>query len=169
MEENSDSTMRATQENGSRRFFLRMKAVQIFITLTLLTTAQAAPPESATIAAAQAFLQERALYRGPVNGERDEPTVAAIRRYQMLRELPVSGELDAATLHAMLALAPAPAPKETPAVAKPTDRSDAELLKEIPVLPTPAPVAAREPLSPGKPVATPTPSKKAKSRHTRSR
>ncbi len=63
-----------------------------------------------TIAAAQTFLRAERLYPGEITGARDRETEAAIRRFQMLRRLRVTGMLDGPTRAGMRLPAAAPTP-----------------------------------------------------------
>ncbi|MES1203018.1 MAG: peptidoglycan-binding domain-containing protein [Pseudomonadota bacterium] len=50
---------------------------------------------------AQARLKELGDYKGPANGRRDGATVAAIKKFQMTKKLPVSGRLTPETVKAL--------------------------------------------------------------------
>ncbi|HWA21870.1 MAG TPA: peptidoglycan-binding domain-containing protein [Caulobacterales bacterium] len=50
---------------------------------------------------AQGRLRELGEYKGPVNGRRDAATVAAIKKFQMIKKLPVSGRLTPETVKAL--------------------------------------------------------------------
>jgi peptidoglycan hydrolase-like protein with peptidoglycan-binding domain len=50
---------------------------------------------------AQGRLRELGDYKGPVNGRRDAATVAAIKKFQMIKKLPVSGRLTPETVKAL--------------------------------------------------------------------
>ncbi len=52
---------------------------------------------SGEVAEVQAFLKNRRLYDGKVNGLVDRETEAAVRRYQMMHRLRPSGRLDEET------------------------------------------------------------------------
>ena len=54
-----------------------------------------------TVQEAQQELKEQGYYFGQVNGEKNADTIAAIRRFQIRSGLPVTGELDEETLHAL--------------------------------------------------------------------
>ena len=54
-----------------------------------------------TVQEAQQELKEQGYYFGQVNGEKNADTIAAIRRFQIRSGLPVTGELDEQTLHAL--------------------------------------------------------------------
>jgi peptidoglycan hydrolase-like protein with peptidoglycan-binding domain len=96
--------------------------------------------EEEPVAAVQALLREERLYDGPVNGTFDLPTVAGVRRYQIVHGLRASGRLDEATLHKMLG---SPVPPESLA------ESDRRLLHELAQTPVTDPLADyRKPLPP---------------------
>ena len=59
----------------------------------------------------QNILREERVYYGEINGVADERTIAAIRHYQILHGLRVTGRLDDATLAVMHLPAPAPHPQ----------------------------------------------------------
>lgn len=54
-----------------------------------------------TIESAQQMLKDQGFYYGEVTGEKNSDTFAAIRRYQIRNGLPVTGELDEATLRSL--------------------------------------------------------------------
>jgi peptidoglycan hydrolase-like protein with peptidoglycan-binding domain len=54
-----------------------------------------------TVQEAQQELKEQGYYFGQVSGEKNADTIAAIRRFQIRGGLPVTGELDEETLHAL--------------------------------------------------------------------
>jgi peptidoglycan hydrolase-like protein with peptidoglycan-binding domain len=69
------------------------------------------------IESAQQMLKDQGFYYGAVTGEKNSDTVAAIRRYQIRNGLPVTGELDEATLRSLRSSAsasPPPATTNTP-------------------------------------------------------
>jgi peptidoglycan hydrolase-like protein with peptidoglycan-binding domain len=67
-----------------------------------------------TIESAQQMLKDQGFYYGAVTGEKNSDTVAAIRRYQIRNGLPVTGELDEATLRSLRSSASAsPLPATT--------------------------------------------------------
>ena len=66
-------------------------------THTPMTPAQ----EQALWQAAQTKLKADRLYSGPVNGERTDDTISAIRMFQSRHQLPESGQLDHATRQAL--------------------------------------------------------------------
>ncbi|XHR28763.1 MAG: peptidoglycan-binding domain-containing protein [Chthoniobacteraceae bacterium] len=108
-------------------------------------------PTVQPVAAAQAFLKDQRLYRGPVDGVASPATAAAVRRYQILHGFRATGLLDEPTLAAMLA--PPPRPEKL-------TQSDRDLLRELESTPPPPPVAEqrREPIPPPPPpVASATP------------
>lgn len=105
-----------------------MATVRIWVAcatgVLLLAGVFAAVPKAESdevLASAQAFLKEQRLYPGKVTGVVDRETEAAIRRFQMLHSLTVTGRLDEATL-ARMALPPV-----TPAVAD----ADRRFLREL--------------------------------------
>ena len=51
--------------------------------------------------AAQTKLKAEHLYSGPINGERTDSTVAALRNFQSRNNLPATGSLDTATRQAL--------------------------------------------------------------------
>src|ERR1700692_1819025 len=70
-----------------------------------------------TIESAQQMLKDQGFYYGAVTGEKNSDTAAAIRRYQIRNGLPVTGELDEATLRSLrnsTATSPQPAATITP-------------------------------------------------------
>lgn len=62
------------------------------------------------VRAAQTQLRESGFYRGDIDGIWGSQTAAAVRRYQLAKDLRVTGELNEATL-ASLGLTSAPTPK----------------------------------------------------------
>ena len=110
--------------------------------------------EEEPVAAVQAFLRQERLYVGPVNGILDGPTMAGVRRYQILRGLRASGRLDDETLRRML-VPPAPVAELTEA--------DRQLLSDLARMPVPDPGAEhRRPLPPlDQPLPVAEPAKKA--------
>jgi len=95
------------------------------------------------IAAAQQLLQRAQLYTGEITGELDRKTEMALRHFQMLRNLPVTGKMDEGTV-AQLHLPP-----------KDLILADREFLENAPP-PVPDPTPAGQQLPPGpSPVATP--------------
>jgi len=112
----------------------------------LAAAEEAAEEPEQPVAAVQALLRQERLYSGPVNGVLSGETVAAIRRYQILHNLRVTGRLDADTLRVMLLPSPPPSLEITAA--------DRELLRELSQTPLPDPVAEiRKPIPPGEPPA----------------
>src|SRR5918995_1142309 len=65
-------------------------------------------PTPAEIQRVQARLKAVGLDPGPLDGTWGPQTEAALRTYQQQRGLPVSGQLDAATLQVLLATSAAP-------------------------------------------------------------
>ena len=63
------------------------------------TTPAAAHPS--LYARAQTKLKTDGLYNGPINGQRDTVTIAAIRQFQTQHHLAVNGRLNAATKRAL--------------------------------------------------------------------
>lgn len=117
------------------------------IPLLLATTAFGVVKPSGNdpqVAAAQQLLARAQLYAGEITGELDRPTEAALRQFQMLRNLPVTGRMDDDTV-AQLHLPP-----------RDVILADREFLENsAPMPPPPAPVAA-PPAAPN-PTATPAP------------
>lgn len=116
-------------------FILLITASQ---SIAALPTPAAAPPADPQVTAAQTLLKEADLYQGEITGVLDYPTQAALRRFQMLRNLRVTGSMDDLTL-AQLHLPPTSQVK-----------ADREFLQEPPANP---PAVAEEsappsPLSP---------------------
>lgn len=68
------------------------------LALMLLATPAAVHAHDQQIAKAQTVLRELHLYQGEITGTLDVETQAALRRFQMLRDLRVTGALDDATL-----------------------------------------------------------------------
>jgi peptidoglycan hydrolase-like protein with peptidoglycan-binding domain len=66
-----------------------------------------------TIESAQQMLKDQGFYYGEVTGEKNSDTAAAIRRYQIRNGLPVTGELDEATLRSLRSGASASPPPAT--------------------------------------------------------
>lgn len=129
-----------------------------------MAAGKAEAQEEAPIAAIQALLKEQRLYTGPVDGMPSMRTTAAVRRYQILHGLSVTGLPDPPTLATMLA-PPPPSAKLT--------ESDREVLRELEAEPVPPPVAEqfREPIPPGPPQAaispTPPPGKAKRSQEVK--
>lgn len=87
------------------------------------------------IASVQRSLKEQQFYFGEVNGQLDEETRAAVRRYQIHQGIPVSGELDTVTLQALqsatgTAETHAAPTQDTPAVAERSVRGRARNLEQ---------------------------------------
>lgn len=80
------------------------------------------------IASVQRSLKEQQFYFGEVNGQLDEETRAALRRYQIHQGVPVSGELDTATLQALQSAAGTVETNGTPAAAERSVRGRARNL-----------------------------------------
>lgn len=108
----------------------------LFLFLAMITLVRA----DQTIELAQQMLKDQGFYYGEITGEKNSDTTAAIRRYQIRNGLPVTGELDEATLRSLrssAATSPQPAATSTPsatpdaadshddAVREPTDASPA--------------------------------------------
>ncbi|RYD71828.1 MAG: peptidoglycan-binding protein, partial [Verrucomicrobiaceae bacterium] len=74
---------------------LRLAAVAV-AGFSLLSHAAEGP-----IASVQRSLKEQQFYYGEVTGQLDEETRAALRRFQIHQGIPVSAELDTATLQAL--------------------------------------------------------------------
>ena len=93
------------------------------------------------ISAVQESLKREQLFYGEPSGVLDEPTHAALRRFQIRYGLPVSGELDKATLQALqsprekdAAGAPAPvagAASKAGSAAATTSETDREFLRDL--------------------------------------
>jgi hypothetical protein len=73
-----------------------------------LGTSAGQPPTRADIQQAQARLKAAGLDPGPLDGTWGPQTEAALRTYQQQRGLPVSGQLDAATLQVLLTTSAGP-------------------------------------------------------------
>ncbi len=109
---------------------------------------------------AQQTLKDQGFYNGPIDGQKNEQTVAAIRRYQIRNGLAVTGELDVDTQRALgVTGAPPPRPTATP---PPGGFRDATTLQpnEPANTPTPAPPVeeasagiSEEPPPPSRPVS----------------
>jgi peptidoglycan hydrolase-like protein with peptidoglycan-binding domain len=93
------------------------------------------------VSAVQETLKREQFFFGEPSGVLDEPTRAALRRFQIRQGLPVSGEIDTATVQALqnprakdAAVAPAPvagaAPKAGSAAATTTEK-DREFLQDL--------------------------------------
>jgi peptidoglycan hydrolase-like protein with peptidoglycan-binding domain len=85
------------------------------------------------VAEVQQALKDQGFYYGQINGEKNADTTAAIRRYQIRNGLPITGELDDATLKALRSISPsssrpavANAPATTPATAASPARTQEE-------------------------------------------
>jgi peptidoglycan hydrolase-like protein with peptidoglycan-binding domain len=76
------------------------------LTLAALAVAQA----DEIVTAVQSRLAKLGYYAGEVDGEWGSQTAAAVRRFQVAKELRVTGELNAATLNALGVKAPPPVP-----------------------------------------------------------
>jgi len=121
----------------------KMHAMKQFLLFSALAAALALPVAQAddSVRAAQTTLQSQGYYTGPVDGELNADTKAALRRYQIRNQLEPSGALTAETVAALnkesqSASAATPAPQPAPAA---------------PPLPPPAQVApqpAPAPVSP---------------------
>ena len=84
-----------------------MKALlAAFLALVALAVARA----DDTVAAVQSRLAKLGYYAGAVDGQWGSQTAAAVRRFQVAKELRVTGELNAATLNALGVKAAPPAP-----------------------------------------------------------
>lgn len=84
-----------------------MKALlAAFLALAALAVARA----DDTVAAVQSRLAKLGYYAGEVDGQWGSQTAAAVRRFQVAKELRVTGELNAATLNALGVKAAPPAP-----------------------------------------------------------
>jgi hypothetical protein len=127
--------------------------------MTLLTAKLTADEQVATV---QKALKEHEFFFGEVNGERDEETRAAVRRFQIHRGLPVTGEIDAATAAAVedrSAAEPAEAEPERPAERsvrgqmRNVVRSDEEFLKEVEATEEVAAAQTPQPPPPVRPIA----------------
>lgn len=127
------------------------------------------------IADVQKALKEQEFFFGEVNGQRDEETRAAVRRFQIHSGLPVTGEIDAATIAAVESRSTTE-PVAVEAEATPERsvrgqmrnlvRSDEEFLEEVEatdlteetttteIEPPPAPVKPIAPPEPEAPVVT---------------
>lgn len=103
-------------------------AVAFIVLTVVLATARLSPvpPPDQRVSEAQRLLLEQQLYVGGVNGRYDRPTRAAIRRFQMLHNLRVTGELNGETIGKMAL----PAEVE-PAIAE----ADRRALEELPSQP----------------------------------
>ncbi|MEA3212656.1 MAG: putative peptidoglycan binding domain [Chthoniobacter sp.] len=119
------------------------------------------------VTAVQEALKREQFFFGAPTGVLDEPTHAALRRFQIRRGLPVTGEIDTATVQALQSPADQPAkpaaPREAPQPEPPKKivEGDREFLKQVesgqpaapdretpepPVLPpSPAPAASAAP------------------------
>ena len=123
------------------------------------------------IASVQRSLQEQQFYFGEVNGQLDEETRAALRRYQIHQGIPVSGELDTNTLQALQSAtgtaetntapapsAPATAERSVRGRARNLEQGDREFLEQLEESPvSPAPAAEQEPASTAPPAPAPKP------------
>lgn len=127
----------------------------------LIATSPALFATDMPVTAVQEALKREQFFYGESNGVLDEPTRAALRRFQIRYGLPVSGEIDAATTKALqdpsgreataAPVAPVPASK-TQAPANPTNEKDREFLQDLqhsdaargktPVTPPSAPMTA---------------------------
>ncbi|MDD5350260.1 MAG: peptidoglycan-binding domain-containing protein [Chthoniobacteraceae bacterium] len=110
--------------------------------LSALAVTLAAPLAQADDAVrnAQTTLRDTGFYTGPVDGELNDATKAALRRYQIRNQMEPSGELTAETSAALAkeaSPAPAPAPEAAPV---PPPAPEAVPAPAAPV-PPPAPVA----------------------------
>lgn len=101
-------------------------------------------PFDPSVASAQAVLRERSLYPGEITGVFDRETQAAIRRFQIVRGLRVTGSLDSKTLLAL---------NLREALPQAVMEADRQFLHKLP----PLPVAERAPFAEvGEPTAAPT-------------
>ncbi len=131
------------------------------------TTSRADP----AVANAQKVLKDAGFYYGPVTGEKNADTGAAIRRYQIRNGLEITGELNDETLQSLSkapAATPAPVHSMSPATAvpvptrpaqEPSDQRNDNMGDRSPENPAPgqtlaAPLQDREPglVYPGRPV-----------------
>lgn len=114
------------------------------------------------ISATQEALKREALYEGEPTGVLDAPTRAALRRFQILHALPVSGEIDTPTLQALEKRAtpavvpapvevPAPSAPEAPAPPPEVVEGDRQFLKAVEITGGPSPMNSE----PAPTVATP--------------
>jgi peptidoglycan hydrolase-like protein with peptidoglycan-binding domain len=91
---------------------MKIKTV-LFVLLGMIVLVRA----DQTIESAQQMLKDQGFYYGAVTGEKNSDTTAAIRRYQIRNGLPVTGELDEATLrslHSSASASPRPTTTNTP-------------------------------------------------------
>jgi peptidoglycan hydrolase-like protein with peptidoglycan-binding domain len=128
---------------------MKIKTV-LFLFLGTIALARA----DQTIESAQQMLKDQGFYYGEITGEKNADTAAAIHRYQIRSGLPVTGELDEATLRSLRSSAsasPSPSATNTPsATPNATDSPDD---------------AAREPTAanpaPTQPFITPSPARQS--------
>ncbi|WP_159107122.1 peptidoglycan-binding domain-containing protein [Azospirillum sp. B4] len=111
-------------------FNVRRPLLACAFAAVMLTAAGAAPalaadgePNSATIQWAQNILKERELYEGRASSRMDPPTVAALRQYQKVEGLKVTGKLDQDTIARMME--GRPVDKTVGNLADPTSRARA--------------------------------------------
>ena len=99
--------MRSSQEKPkssprSQSVLLSFHAVRrLAVTVLLAGMGSLSHAAEGPVASVQKSLKEQQFYFGEVNGNFDEETRAALKRFQIHDGLPVSGELDTATLQAL--------------------------------------------------------------------
>jgi peptidoglycan hydrolase-like protein with peptidoglycan-binding domain len=113
-----------------RKIGMKIKTV-LFLFLFLGTIALARADQ--TIESAQQALKDQGFYYGEVTGEKNADTAAAIHRYQIRNGLPVTGELDEATLRSLhngAAASPQPAAANTPSATPDAADSHDDVVRE---------------------------------------
>ena len=111
-----------------------MKRSLLFNALAVLLAFSAACADD-SVRSAQAALQSAGYYTGPLDGELNPETKAAVRRYQIRNQLEVSGNLTAETQAALNKEAPAAVPSPAPVAPSPVTS-----VENTPQLPPPGAV-----------------------------
>jgi len=100
--------------------------------ILILASCPVSAPAEGPVTAVQEALRKEQLLPDQPSGRLDEPTRAALRQYQTQRGLPVTGEIDNATMEALEAGAgPKAAQTVVPGVPTETVRGDREFLNKI--------------------------------------
>ncbi|HEV7869265.1 MAG TPA: peptidoglycan-binding domain-containing protein [Chthoniobacteraceae bacterium] len=108
--------------------------VACLASLMLLSGSRAQAPEGSVrgpLASVQKTLKEQQFYFGEVTGTLDAETRAAFRRFQIHRGLPVTGEMDTATLENLQTAATDTGSRSVRALAQESAQDDQEFLERL--------------------------------------